>query len=528
MPEPVPRVIVLARPGEACDRLQDAVRGAGAELVGAFDPLAATVEALAGTAAQAVVVALEPAVEEALDDFQPLLADPAITVVFDEAELAAQRSGWDAARWVRPLAAKLHRHDDVLPPGAGQAEPSLPSALQVSGTRDGAMSAQESGHLADAVHAADPGAPHDADPAPALPVTAAIASGLELEEIVLDAEPGPAAATSLDEIALGGIAIDDVVLDTGDDDAAASDGGFGELTLEGLTLDDLVLDDGTDAAGDGEPRGERTYLEPVDLTWDAAPSADDAGVPSAPAADVAAAPIDTGGLSLADPGEAPIASVPSRAAAGLGDLESRIGGLSLLDPDSYGHGELQGAVLVEGGLGGPDPVRQLLAALPDDFPRSLLVRLRLDGGRYDRLVRQMARATSLPVALAEEAGVLDRGTVYFLPPGIGVAAERGQLCFVAAAEESTGLPDALPADDSAVVFLSGADAALVDQAMGDGWAGALVLGQSQDGCYDAAASARVAERGGTLAAPADLAALLVARWAPAATGTSIELETRDE
>ena len=46
-----------------------------------------------------------------------MLGDRAIEVIFDEADLAARREGWDAARWVRHLAAKLHRHDDVLPPG---------------------------------------------------------------------------------------------------------------------------------------------------------------------------------------------------------------------------------------------------------------------------------------------------------------------------------------------------------------------------------------------------------------------------
>ena len=64
-----------------------------------------------------MLVALDPAVEDALEKFDDVLADRAIEVIFDEADLAARREGWDAARWVRHLAAKLHRHDDVLPPG---------------------------------------------------------------------------------------------------------------------------------------------------------------------------------------------------------------------------------------------------------------------------------------------------------------------------------------------------------------------------------------------------------------------------
>src|SRR5690606_28919221 len=58
---------------------------------------------------------------ECLNRSDPVLLDPAMTVIYDEAELAAKREGWDAARWTRHLAAKLGGHDDVLPPGRGEA-----------------------------------------------------------------------------------------------------------------------------------------------------------------------------------------------------------------------------------------------------------------------------------------------------------------------------------------------------------------------------------------------------------------------
>src|SRR5687768_177088 len=111
------RVALLARPGEACERLRAALREAGGEIVLEADPSALTAEALSAAAPQAVLVALDPAIEDALDRFESVFGDPAIAVIFDEADLAAKREGWDAARWVRHLAAKLHQHDDVLPPG---------------------------------------------------------------------------------------------------------------------------------------------------------------------------------------------------------------------------------------------------------------------------------------------------------------------------------------------------------------------------------------------------------------------------
>ena len=69
-----------------------------------------------------VLVVLDPATEEAIDRFDSVLGDPSIEVIFEEAEHALHAEGWDAARWVRHLAAKLHRHADVLPPRRDDAQ----------------------------------------------------------------------------------------------------------------------------------------------------------------------------------------------------------------------------------------------------------------------------------------------------------------------------------------------------------------------------------------------------------------------
>src|SRR5690349_9486708 len=111
------RVALLARPGTACDNLQAALRQAGADIVHIGDPTAGDAAALSAAAPQAVLVALEPAVEAALDAYDAVLQDPSRIVIYDEADLAATREGWDAARWARHLAAKLAGHSDVLPPG---------------------------------------------------------------------------------------------------------------------------------------------------------------------------------------------------------------------------------------------------------------------------------------------------------------------------------------------------------------------------------------------------------------------------
>ena len=125
------RVALLARPGEARERLRVALHEAGADIVLEDDPNTLDAEALGGSAPQVVLVALEPAIEDSLERFDSVLHDPAVAVIFDEADLAARRQGWDAQRWARHLAAKLHGHRDVLPPGREedvvlQLEPGLP------------------------------------------------------------------------------------------------------------------------------------------------------------------------------------------------------------------------------------------------------------------------------------------------------------------------------------------------------------------------------------------------------------------
>src|SRR5690606_7246092 len=103
---------------------------------------------------------------------------------------------------------------------------------------------------------------------------------------------------------------------------------------------------------------------------------DDADAPARaerPEAEAADPPdIEIGGLSLADEAGPVAAGDPAGPDAhDLASLEARISGLSLADVDSYGHGPERGAVVVEAGLGGPDAVRQLLAALVAGFPRPL-------------------------------------------------------------------------------------------------------------------------------------------------------------
>ena len=166
--------------------------------------------------------------------------------------------------------------------------------------------------------------------------------------------------------------------------------------------------------------------------------------------------------------------------------------------------------MIAAGIGGPDAVRQLLAGLPAGFPHPILLRQRIEGGHYDKLVRQMQRATQLPVVLAQPGDPVANTAVHVIPDGVDVHAAPAGLQFAACAGQPTFA--ALAAANSALLLLSGADPALVDRALALAMAGGIAVGQSDENCFDPAASNALVARGGEAISLAKLPLKLLARW----------------
>lgn len=166
-----------------------------------------------------------------------------------------------------------------------------------------------------------------------------------------------------------------------------------------------------------------------------------------------------------------------------------------------------GVVLVLAGMGGPDALRQLLSALPSALDRPMLIHQRLYGGRYDHLLRQLARASALPVQLAQQGEAVLPGRVYLLPEDTVAAATAGVLRFVQGQDDFAGLP----VPGSTVVLLSGCDASLAQAATTWARDGAHLVAQSPETCFDDAAARALLALGGDAAPPAALALRLCAQ-----------------
>lgn len=427
-----PAVALLARPGAARERLREALSHADVQLVLEDDPNTLEARVLQEARPQFVVIALEAAIEDALERLEAVLSAPGLTLVFDEAELAARRDGWEAQRWGRHLAAKLHGHQQVLPPGAEE-EPSLQL---------------EPGHPA------PPPAPQEEALQPHLDQALSWA-----DEVPADSLYSPPAQLH-EPIAL-------------------------EQALAAL---------------------QPVVPEPLDPP--ALPSLAETAPAAPPLPPVS---FDHTAWSLVeDVADAP-AAVSHHAAVEVPLPSFDTGHLSLVDLDAAAPvGARAGSLLVLAGIGGPDALRRLLGALPSSLGVPVLVHMRLDGGRYGNLVKQMARVSPLPVQLAEAGQRATPGEVHVLADDIGVQAASDGLHFVSDAQGISIA--ALPADHTALVLLSGADLAHVGPALDLAAAGAWVAGQVGEGCYDPAAATAVVAAGMVAGEPQELAQAIASRW----------------
>ena len=424
-----PAVALLARPGAARERLREALSHADVQLVLEDDPNSLEPQVLQQARPQFVVIALEAAIEDALERLDAVLSAPGLTLVFDEAELAARRDGWEAQRWGRHLAAKLHGHQQVLPPGA-EDEPSLQL---------------EPGHPA------PPPAPREEALQPHLDQALSWADDVPADGLYLPP------AHLHEPIAL--------------EQALAA---LQPVVPEPLEAPPLPPAMSEPAAAAPPVSFDHTAWSLVDDVVDAPAAVGIAAVEAAPPS------FDTDHLSLVDlDAAAPV-------------------------------GAQAGSLLVLAGIGGPDALRRLLGALPASLAVPVLVHMRLDGGRYGNLVKQMARVSPLPVQLAEAGQRATPGEVHVLADDIGVQVAADGLHFISDAQGISIA--ALPAEHTALVLLSGADLGHVGPALDLAAAGAWVAGQVGEGCYDPAAATAVVAAGMVAGEPQELAQAIAARW----------------
>lgn len=326
------RIALVYQQAGGSDALRAALANAG--VIVAAESRAEAIDAAALVAADvdAVVVNLDPELEDLLDEVMERLDGLSQPVIYNDPEASSDLSGWDRARWLRHLSAKVKGGGSLVPPPPPGAE-----AIPVPVPRPVEPVRPEVSGSAQPLEAAAPPPAAEPAPAPAMDVEAALpADEIDLLFVAAEASASvPLAADStgqeptLDLDALfesppAGPEGDQnaeretlAVASDGDFDALfvapeASDGGSDQGKLALADLDALFAEEESrPAPAEPEPIGERQVDEgesEVDL--------------SALLADFSLDQIPSGGAAAE-----PVAPVAAEDAAGDWDME-----LSSLDP----------------------------------------------------------------------------------------------------------------------------------------------------------------------------------------------------
>ena len=117
MIEAAPAVALLFDDTELGGQLRQALHERGARIVHEGDVSSLSRELLQKVGAEVVVVNLDNAADDALDDLYAAIdGDNGPRIVFNDAQASRALVGWDRARWARHLAVKVMATGDVDPP----------------------------------------------------------------------------------------------------------------------------------------------------------------------------------------------------------------------------------------------------------------------------------------------------------------------------------------------------------------------------------------------------------------------------
>lgn len=143
-------VALLYQTSQLEGHLKEALKELGAAVV--YEALTAQMDrdALEGSGAHVVIVNLDPEIESHLEEVYDLLDDDRYNVVFNDAQVSSELSGWEQARWSRHLAAKIMGRPEVADPPrpAGAEAPPSPAQKIARGIPDVPQQAPSTGTFA--------------------------------------------------------------------------------------------------------------------------------------------------------------------------------------------------------------------------------------------------------------------------------------------------------------------------------------------------------------------------------------------
>ena len=126
------RVALLYQAGQFGVHLRDALKELGAVVVYEAPPADIDRDKLEGSGARIVIVNLEADSDTYIDHLYDVLDEGDYEVLFNDAQVSSNLSGWDHARWARNLAAKLLRQPAIATPARPLGAEAVPTPVQKS------------------------------------------------------------------------------------------------------------------------------------------------------------------------------------------------------------------------------------------------------------------------------------------------------------------------------------------------------------------------------------------------------------
>ena len=458
-------VALLYESSARTDHLRDTLTALGAPIVYEAAAAALDRDALARSHANVVIVNLEDEDSADLDGVYALLDDARYKVVFNDSGVSSGLSGWDQARWMRHLAAKVLGEGDLDPPRPADAEPVPPR--KPTAERPVAETAPAEPVAAAPVVAPPPELP--AEPAPAEVLATSPVPSFDPTEFIdllrADDVPTPAIAEKTlpsiefdapieENIELSGI--DDLLSDFDMsapeplEEARLDEEFVVELPPEEIPVASGLRPVETPDAPSGEPPPAEDFG--LDFDLDEAQQAQ-AAPPASGGTRTMPAAAAMWSLEDIDDGAKPEPAPTGRANFGIekitaaeyltpegGDEAAQppipsLSDLALelipieeavqptaerpdhenwLDPDKV-TAKIQRVWVLGASVGGPESVREFLADIPRDHPALFLLAQHLGDEFVDMMAKQLARVTPLTVRTPSHGERVAHGDIVIVP-----------------------------------------------------------------------------------------------------------------
>jgi chemosensory pili system protein ChpB (putative protein-glutamate methylesterase) len=492
------RVVVLGREGQARTQLVSALTELGVTPVWVGKPAQTNPDSLSVLHPNKIIVSLDPAIEIELEPFTEFLSDPTRQVLYDEAEITKNLSGWDLNRWARNMAAKMLDRDPMPTVATGkQAEPVAEPQLRpdwqshhfdfsddttVNKINQNDLSLETTGSEVNRW-----------------------VDNSEYELLEIDEQALNAALQQLNNNLADGFNPDDIMEISFEQQPPSASAVPAQSSALSSATPELAMDvslEAIDVALKNEEtpiRNMPNRLEQSDLQnfIDEAQSsaselhADDS-VPLEPAQ---IDPVLAWSLELGEPEEVdtsalvqpPEASFDISKFSLLDEIPKGSDFSTIHDPVVYreevvDNGSSYGMILAISGLGGPAAVRALVELVPEKFEGVMVSAHHFNAGQLLPLRDQLQKISKVPVCVAEPEEYLKSGRVYLFPQGLVLySTSLGYQC--TSGKWNAYIDQMDP--NAQVVILSGADVTLSQSLIQVSALSNAIHIQDPEHCFDA-------------------------------------------